>query len=143
MTDNPTPELNDDEIQESPSDTEEGIIDVDDYEIPVLEDDSDDRFPCFIAGSTLIVRLEDPGELRLPLKLSYNQIQALKARTTADSEEFDQLLVLLEIIGDEKMLETLKSIDMADAIAVALMFFRAWKQRTQVSLGKLRRSPRR
>ncbi|GAB2567511.1 hypothetical protein [Leucobacter ruminantium] len=139
MTENPAPEI----IDETAEATEDELLDVDQYEIPVVEDDSDDRFPCFIAGSTLIVRLDDPGELRLPLKLSYNQIQDLKARTTADADELDQLLVLLEIIGDADLVETLKGIDMADAIAVSLLFFRAWKQRTQVSLGKLRRSPRR
>lgn len=130
-------------MNETPDPLEEELLNVDEYEIPVVEDDSDDRFPCFIAGSTLIVRLEDPGELRLPLKLSYNQIQDLKGRTSEDADELDQLLVLLEIIGDAKTVETLKDIDMADAIAVSLLFFRAWKQRTQVSLGKLRRSPRR
>ncbi|WP_336653082.1 MULTISPECIES: hypothetical protein [unclassified Leucobacter] len=139
MTENPTP----DAVDETAEPLEEDLLNVDEYEIPVAEDDSDDRFPCFIAGSTLIVRLEDPGELRLPLKLSYNQIQDLKSRTQSDADELDQLLVLLEIIGDEEMVETLKGIDMADAIAVSLLFFRAWKQRTQVSLGKLRRSPRR
>lgn len=139
MTENPTP----DAVDGTPEPLEEGLLNVDEYEIPVVEDDSDDRFPCFIAGSTLIVRLEDPGELRLPLKLSYNQIQDLKGRTSEDADELDQLLVLLEIIGDAKTVETLKDIDMADAIAVSLLFFRAWKQRTQVSLGKLRRSPRR
>lgn len=139
MTENPTP----DAVDGTPEPLEEELLNVDEYEIPVAEDDSDDRFPCFIAGSTLIVRLEDPGELRLPLKLSYNQIQDLKGRTSEDADELDQLLVLLEIIGDAKTVETLKDIDMADAIAVSLLFFRAWKQRTQVALGKLRRSPRR
>ncbi|WP_024356680.1 hypothetical protein [Leucobacter chironomi] len=139
MNENPTPEA----VDEATDPLEEELLNVDEYEIPVVEDDSDDRFPCFIAGSTLIVRLEDPGELRLPLKLSYNQIQDLKGRTSEDADELDQLLVLLEIIGDAKTVETLKDIDMADAIAVSLLFFRAWKQRTQVSLGKLRRSPRR
>lgn len=139
MTENPTP----DAVDETPEPLEEELLNVDEYEIPVVEDNSDDRFPCFIAGSTLIVRLEDPGELRLPLKLSYNQIQDLKGRTSEDADELDQLLVLLEIIGDAKTVETLKDIDMADAIAVSLLFFRAWKQRTQVALGKLRRSPRR
>lgn len=139
MTENPTP----DAVDGTPEPLEEELLNVDEYEIPVVEDDSDDRFPCFIAGSTLIVRLEDPGELRLPLKLSYNQIQDLKGRTSEDADELDQLLVLLEIIGDAKTVETLKDIDMADAIAVSLLFFRAWKQRTQVALGKLRRSPRR
>ena len=134
MTENPTPETSDV--------PEEELLNVDEYDIPVVEDDTDDQFPAFIAGSTLIVRLEDPGELRLPLKLSYNQIKDLKAEMPEDAEELDQLIKLLEIVGDEATVEVLKDIDMADAVAVALLYFRAWKQRTQLSLGKLRGSLR-
>ena len=61
-----------------------------------------------------------------------------------DADELDQLVFLLEKVGDDALVKTLtEDTDLADAIAVAILFFRAWKQRTNVSLGKLRRSSRR
>lgn len=121
---------------------DENLLDVDEYEIPVVEDDTSDQYACFIAGSTLVVRLEEPGELRIPLKLSYNQIKKLREESSAEADELEQLVTLLGMLGDEKLLETLMDIDMADALAVSILYFRAWKQRTQVSLGKLRGSSR-
>lgn len=122
---------------------DEGLLDVDEFEVPVTDEDTDNRYPCFIAGSTLIVRLEEAGEMRIPLKLSYNQIEKLRESISDDSDELDQLLILLGMLGDDDLLERLKDIDMADALAVAILYFRAWKQRTRVSLGKLRGSSRR
>lgn len=119
---------------------DDDLLNVDEYEIPVVEDDTDNRFPAFIAGSTLVVRLEEPGELKIPLKLSYNQIKQLRESVTDDADELDQMVALLEMLGDDALLETLKDIDMADALAVSILYFRAWKQRTKVSLGKLRGS---
>lgn len=124
-------------------DSENGILDVDDYEIPVVEADTDDRYPAFIAGSTLIVRLEDPGEIRLPLKMTFATLKELRAGVPQDADELEQLVWMLEKIGDTDMVATLTTeVDLADAMAIAVLFFRAWKQRTKVSLGKLRGSSR-
>jgi len=133
-----------DRINEAPrTASEDGVLDVDSYELPVVEDANDTQYAAFIAGSTLIVRLDDPGEIRVPLKMTYAKLKALREGIGEDADELDQLLFLLESVGDDALIEQLTTeVDLADALAIAALFFRAWKQRTRVSLGKLRRSSR-
>lgn len=129
---------------------EDDLLNVDEYELPVLNDEADTRYPAFIAGNKLIVRLEYTDELQIPLVFSYKQIQKLRTDTDPDADELEQLIFLLELISGTdhtesktsaaKMLDILTDIDLADALAVGILFFRAWKQRTQVTLGKLRGS---
>lgn len=112
-------------------------VNVDEYDIPIVDDENTEHL-VFVAGSTLIVRLDGIEPLRIPLRVTYATIKELRAGVPEDADELDQLVFLLEKIGDKALVDKLlNEVDLADAIAISVLFFRAWKKRTQVSLGKL------
>lgn len=92
----------------------------------------------FVAGTTFYAQM-DGWELKVPVKLSGRTVKTLRD-TVGDEDEFDQLVQLFGILGDEHTVERLLDEDFLDATEAAIMFFRAWQEKNEARLGELSRS---
>lgn len=108
--------------------------------IPVFEETPTKRPKpkYFVAGSTFFAQMSD-WELKVPVKLSARTVKTLRD-TVGDEDEFDQLVRLFGILGDETTVERLLDEDFIDATEAAIAFFQAWQEKNEARLGELSRS---
>lgn len=111
--------------------------------IPVFEDVPSTKPKYFVAGATFYAQMEDGWELAAPVKLSGRTVKKLRDATAAEGlDEFDQLVMLFELLGNADTVEALLDNDFVDSTETALRYFQAWEEKNEVRLGELSRSSR-
>lgn len=109
--------------------------------IPVLEKVPAKKPKYFVAGNTFYAQMEDGWELVAPIKLSGRTVRKLRDATEEKGlDEFDQLIMLFELLGDAEIVEKLLDNDFVDSTDTALKYFQAWEEKNEARLGELQRS---
>ena len=109
--------------------------------IPVLDKVPAKKPKYFVAGTTFYAQMEDGWELAAPIKLSGRTVRKLRDATAEKGlDEFDQLIMLFELLGDADVVERLLDNDFVDSTETALKYFQAWEEKNEVRLGELQRS---
>lgn len=103
--------------------------------IPTFEKAPAKKPEYFVAGQTFFVETE-LLKFEVPLKLSVRDLRKLRDTVKDEHDELDQIVILLELLGDEKTLDVLMDADALDATFAAQKFFQAWEERSRTRLGK-------
>ncbi len=103
--------------------------------VPTFDEPPAKKPEVFVAGSTFYVNMPTL-EFSVLLKLSVRDLRKLRDSVSDEDDELDQLVMLLELVGDEKTLDVLLDADAFDAMFAATKYFQAWEERSKVRLGK-------
>lgn len=80
----------------------------------------------------------EQGDIRIRLQFKFKLLRAIRAK---DVEEVDQLIMLLDGIGDQKTLKQLDELDaLEDIPKIVDGFFTAFQEKNEASVGEARRS---
>lgn len=93
--------------------------------------------PYFVAGDHFFAQSEE-GEIKIPLRFKTKLIRTITRG--GDTDEAEQLFMLVEGLGDKATSEKLDELDFLDTTEIALRFFQAWEEKNEARLGELRRS---
>ena len=86
-----------------------------------------------IEGKTFVARFPDGEIVKVPIKVSLNDISAI---TTETSNELEQGKALLQILGQDDDLEVLGNEDILAVTDFAAKYFRVFEKISQVALGE-------
>lgn len=86
-----------------------------------------------IEGKTFVARFPDGEIVKVPIKVSLNDISAI---TTETSNELEQVKSLLQILGQDDDLEVLGNEDILAVTDFAAKYFRVFEKISQVALGE-------
>ena len=86
-----------------------------------------------IEGKTFVARFPDGEIVKVPIKVSLNDISAI---TTETSDELEQVKSLLQILGQDDDLEVLGNEDILAVTDFAAKYFRVFEKISQVALGE-------
>ena len=86
-----------------------------------------------IEGKTFVARFPDGEIVKVPIKVSLNDISAI---TTETSNELEQVKSLLQILGQDDDLEILGNEDILAVTDFAAKYFRVFEKISQVALGE-------
>lgn len=86
-----------------------------------------------IQGKTFVARFPDGEIVKVPIKVSLNDISAI---TTETSNELEQVKSLLQILGQDDDLEVLGNEDILAVTDFAAKYFRVFEKISQVALGE-------
>lgn len=86
-----------------------------------------------IEGRTFVARFPDGEIVKVPIKVSLNDISAI---TTETSDELEQVKSLLQILGQDDDLEVLGNEDILAVTDFAAKYFRVFEKISQVALGE-------
>ena len=86
-----------------------------------------------IEGRTFVARFPDGEIVKVPIKVSLNDISAI---TTETSNELEQVKSLLQILGQDDDLEVLGNEDILAVTDFAAKYFRVFEKISQVALGE-------
>lgn len=87
-----------------------------------------------IGGDLYIALLPDGTRIKLPLRLSLADVQAITTDPTSDG--VDQVIKLLDRIGDKKTTDIIKNAPIATMSAIADDYFQIIGKITNTTLGK-------
>lgn len=111
--------------------------------IPVFDSTPTTKPKYFVAGTTFYAQMEDGWELEAPIKLSGRNVRKLRDATAEQGlDEFDQLVMLFELLGNAEVVDRLLDNDFVDSTEAALKYFQAWEEKNEARLGELSRSSR-
>ena len=86
-----------------------------------------------IEGKTFVARFPSGEIVKVPIKVSLNDISAI---TTETSDELEQVKSLLQILGQDDDLEVLGNEDILAVTDFAAKYFRVFEKISQVALGE-------
>ena len=86
-----------------------------------------------IEGKTFVARFPDGEIVKVPIKVSLNDISAIITET---SNELEQVKSLLQILGQDDDLEVLGNEDILAVTDFAAKYFRVFEKISQVALGE-------
>ena len=86
-----------------------------------------------IEGKVFVARFPDGEIVKVPIKVSLNDISAI---TTETSNELEQVKSLLQILGQDDDLEVLGNEDILAVTDFAAKYFRVFEKISQVALGE-------
>ena len=86
-----------------------------------------------IEGRTFVARFPDGEIVKVPIKVSLNDISAI---TTETSDELEQVKSLLQVLGQDDDLEVLGNEDILAVTDFAAKYFRVFEKISQVALGE-------
>ena len=86
-----------------------------------------------IEGRTFVARFPGGEIVKVPIKVSLNDISAI---TTETSNELEQVKSLLQILGQDDDLEVLGNEDILAVTDFAAKYFRVFEKISQVALGE-------
>jgi hypothetical protein len=92
--------------------------------------------PSHLVVDNVFIAQTSQGELRIPLQFKTKLLRAIRD----SGDELDQLIALLDGIGDKESIALIDELDIFETVQHVTQFFEAFQEKHDATVGEARRS---